>query len=215
MSALIPLLAAVPAMTGIAGYVARDMRGVAPGQLTARLATAPPGPLAAPAPARPKIEYFNLADLTNTDARGFVRSVERYHVEPWGLYMARTVGGPEFHYVESWLMPELSIRATITHRSPAHHRGQDYCLDIGEFTKVEPKRWKAIDHYLDIMVQGGRKSELRGVEDLLAAHAAGLIDTAHAHRAFERATTAMDGLAAHDHDVERWLASHGIVLSWM
>jgi predicted RNA-binding protein associated with RNAse of E/G family len=203
-------------MTGIAGYVARDMRGATPGQLATKLATTSPGPLPAViTPTRPKVEYFNLAELTNTDARGFVRSVERFHVEPWGLYMARTVGGPQFHYVESWLIPELSIRATITHRNASHHREQDFCLDIGEFAKVEPKRWKAIDHYLDIMVQGGRKSELRGVEDLLAAHAAGLVDTAQAHRAFDRAAAAMDGLAVHDHDVARWLGSHGIILSWM
>jgi uncharacterized protein len=215
MSALIPLLVAVPAVTGVAGYVARDVRALMPGQLATRLMTAPPDKLSAATPLRPRVEYFNLAELTNTDAKGFVRSVERYHVEPWGLYMARTVDGPQFHYVESWLMPELWVRATISHRNPAHHREQDFCLDIGEFTKVEPKRWKAVDHYLDIMVHHGHASELRGADDLLAAHAAGLIDTAQARHAFERATAVVDGLAEYDHDAERWLASMGITLTWM
>ncbi|WP_228000766.1 DUF402 domain-containing protein [Nocardia australiensis] len=215
MSALIPLLVAVPAATGIAGYVARDVRGLLPGQLATRLATSPTGRIPVSTPHRPRVEYFNLAELTNTDAKGFVRSVERYHVEPWGLYMARAVNGPRSPFVESWLLPELSIRATVDHRTPGHRREQNYCLDIGEFTKLEPKRWQAVDNYLDIEVRSGRTAELRGVEELLAAHAAGLVDTARAQHAFERATAAMDGLAAHDHDVERWLASKNIALTWM
>ncbi|MFI9511009.1 DUF402 domain-containing protein [Nocardia sp. NPDC052566] len=209
MSALVPLLVAAPAVTGIAGYVARDLRAVWPVHGTNGTAIAPPGP------ARPKVEYFNLAELTNTDAKGFVRQVERFHVEPWGLYMARTVDGPQFHYLESWLLPELSLRATIAHRHAGDHRDKDYCLDVGEFAKIGPKRWKAVDHYLDVVVPRGRHAELRGVGDLLAAHAAGLIDTAQAHRALDRATAALDGLAAHEHSVDRWLAAQDIHLTWM
>ncbi|QIS11116.1 DUF402 domain-containing protein [Nocardia arthritidis] len=216
MSALLPLLVAAPAVTGIAGFVARDIRGIAFAHGTIATngsngAAAPPGRT----PTRPRVEYFNVAEFTNTDAKGFVRPVERFHVEPWGLYMARCVDGPQFHYLESWLLPDLSIRATIAHRHAGDHHGRDYCLDIGEYTRIEPKRWKAVDHYLDIEVQGGRRADLRGVDELLAAHAAGVVDTAQAHRAFERATAAMDGLAAHDHDVERWLAAQGIGLTWM
>ncbi|RJO69251.1 DUF402 domain-containing protein [Nocardia panacis] len=214
MSALLPLLVAAPAVTGIAGYVARDFRALAwaHGANGAKeSATAPPGPRT---PARPKIEYFNVAELTNTDAKGFVRQVERFHVEPWGLYMARTAG-PEFHYVESWLLPDLSIRATIAHRHAGDHHGRDYSLDIGEYSRIEPKRWRAVHHYLDIKVSGGHRAELRGVEDLLAAHAAGLVPTDQAHRALERATAAMDGLACHDHDMDSWLSARGIGLTWM
>ncbi|MBF6078404.1 DUF402 domain-containing protein [Nocardia beijingensis] len=217
MSGLIPLLVAVPAMTGFAGYVARDIRAAVPSVAGAATA-APPGPIAAagrPAPHRPRVEFFNLAELSNTDAKGFVRPVERFHVEPWGLYMARRVGGPDSHYLESWLLPGLSLRATLARTNPAHHREPVYRLDVGEFTRVGQKRWKAVDQYLSIAVRRGGTAELLGVDELLAAHAAGLVDTAQAHRAFERATAVLDGLAAHDHRVESWLAANGITLTWM
>ncbi|MDE1671317.1 DUF402 domain-containing protein [Nocardia gipuzkoensis] len=216
MSGLLPLLVAVPAVTGLAGYVARDLRTAVP-SVTGAATAAPPGSIApaTPAPHRPRVEFFNLAELTNTDAKGFVRPVDRFHVEPWGLYMARAVGGPDSHYLESWLLPELSLRATLARTNPAHHRDPVYRLDIGEFTRIAPKRWKAVDQYLDIAVRPGRSAELLGVNELLAAHAAGLVDTVQAHRAFERATAVLDGLATHDHCVEDWLATHGITLTWM
>jgi hypothetical protein len=31
---------------------------------------------------RPHVEYFDIADLTRTDSRGFVHSVDSYHAEP-------------------------------------------------------------------------------------------------------------------------------------
>ncbi|MGK8524708.1 hypothetical protein ACRS6B_25575 [Nocardia asteroides] len=212
MSGLIPLLVAVPAVTGLAGYVARDLRSVVPSVTGA----VPPGSIAtaAPSPHRPRVEFFDLAELTNTDARGFVRPVERFHVEPWGLYMARSVTGPDAHYLETWLLPELSLRVTLARTNPAHHPERVHRLDLGEFTRIGPKRWKAVDLYLAVAVRTGRSAELAGVDELLAAHAAGLVDTARAHRAFARATAALDGLAAHDHRVEGWLATRGVTLTW-
>ncbi|WP_406273596.1 DUF402 domain-containing protein [Nocardia sp. NBC_00881] len=164
---------------------------------------------------RPKVEYFNLADLTNTDPKGFVRPVERYHVEPWGLYMARTSDHPQFHYLESWLLPELSIRATVFHYHPAHQRDQDYYLDLGEFSVVGPKKWKSVDHYLDIVVRSTRETQLLDVDELLAAHAAGLISLAEAEAAMQHAAAAIDGIAGNGHTFEGWMNSLGITLTWM
>lgn len=164
---------------------------------------------------RPKVEYFNIDELTNIDPKGFVRQVERYHVEPWGLYMARTSDHPEFHYIESWLLPGVSIRATVFHFTPAHLRDQDYYIDIGEFGQVGPKRWKSVDHYLDLVVRQGREVELLDVDELLAAHAAGYLDLPQAQRAIESATTTIEGIAAHGHDLNAWLASHDIMLTWL
>lgn len=164
---------------------------------------------------RPKVEYFNLADLTNTDPKGFVRPVERYRVEPWGLYMARTSDHPEFHYIESWLLPGLSLRVTVFHNNPAHDRDQDYYVDIGEYAQIEPKKWKSVDHYLDIVVRTGRETELLDADELLAAYAGGMLDLAEAQNAIERATAAIDGIAAHGHSLERWLATHDITLTWL
>ncbi|WP_433679373.1 DUF402 domain-containing protein [Nocardia sp. CA-119907] len=164
---------------------------------------------------RPKVEYFNLAELTNTDPKGFVRPVERYRAEPWGLYMARTSDHPQFHYIESWLLPGLSIRVTVFHYHPAHRRDQDYYLDIGQFTRVEPKKWKAVDHYLDIVVRSERETELLDIDELLAAHAAGLITLAEATAAIDHASIAIDGIAAHGYSLERWLDTLDITLTWL
>lgn len=163
---------------------------------------------------RPKVEYFNVDELTNIDPKGFIRAVEQYHVEPWGLYMARPSDHPEFHYIESWLLPSLSIRATVFHFTPADLRDQDYYVDIGEFTQVEATKWKSVDHYLDLVVRTGRDVELLDVDELLAAHAAGYLDLAESQQAIETASATIDGIAAHGHDFDAWLASKGITLTW-
>ena len=60
----------------------------------------------------PKQETFDLVGYTNTDPKGIVRAVDEYLVTPWGLYMARpTPGRTQFHYLESWLLPSLGLRA--------------------------------------------------------------------------------------------------------
>ncbi|MFI9534504.1 DUF402 domain-containing protein [Nocardia fusca] len=164
---------------------------------------------------RPKVEYFDIAELTNTDPKGFVRDVERYHLEPWGLYMARTADHPQFHYIESWLLPELNLRATVFHFHSAHRRDQDYYLDIGEFGEVGPKKWRSVDHYLDLVVRTGRETELLDVDELLAAHTVGLLDARAAERAVTTATRAIDGIAAHGHDFLAWTASLDMPLTWL
>ncbi|WP_336086801.1 DUF402 domain-containing protein [Nocardia sp. SSK8] len=205
MSALLPLLVAAPAVTGFAGYFAREIRGPQP----------PPPQRAAPPAERPRVEFFDLAELTATDTKGYIRPVDRYETQPWGIYLARTPDRARGRYEESWLLPEPSIRITIEHDRPGHHRSHDYVLDIVEITQVGPKRWKATDYLLDVAVRRGRSSSLRGAGALLAAHAAGHVGTAEADRAFEHAAAVLDGLAAQDHDVEQWLGTRGITLTWM
>lgn len=161
----------------------------------------------------PKIEYFNVTECTNTDPKGFVRPVEHYRVEPWGLYMARTSDHPQFYYLESWILPDLGLRASIFHFHPYHERDQDRYVDIGEFTRGGDV-WKSADHYLDLIVRTGREAEVEDVDELFAACAEGLIDTATAERAVRRAVAAVDGIAAHRHDLDAWLASQGMPVTW-
>ncbi|MGW6374749.1 DUF402 domain-containing protein [Rhodococcus sp. NPDC055112] len=161
----------------------------------------------------PKIESFSLADKTNTDPKGFVRPVDHYRLEPWGLYMARTSDHAHFHYLESWLLPDLGLRASIFHYHPFHARDQNHYVDIGEFTAA-PGVWRSEDHYLDLVVRTGRDTELLDVDELIAAHSAGLLDAATTELAIHRAVTAADGIAAHGHDLDAWLASVGMPISW-
>ncbi|MEV6100276.1 DUF402 domain-containing protein [Nocardia sp. NPDC051981] len=122
---------------------------------------------------------------------------------------------PRFHYIESWLLPELTLRATVYHLRPGHDRSQTYYLDIGEYGACEAKKWRAESHYLHVVARRGQAPELVGIDQLLSAHAAGHFDTARTHLAIERATAVVDGIAGCGHDVDRWLAGQGITLSWL
>lgn len=140
--------------------------------------------------------------------------MDEYRLEPWGLYMARpTPGRQQFHYLESWLLPSLSLRANVFHFNPGFERDQDYYLDVGAIT-VGAGRWDAVDHYLDLVVKTGQRTELMDVDELLEAHRQGLLDSATAEAALRTAFGAVDELASRGHDLRAWLAECGMELVW-
>ncbi|MDY6995565.1 MAG: DUF402 domain-containing protein [Actinomycetota bacterium] len=162
----------------------------------------------------PKRETFDLTARTNTDPKGIVRAVDVYTVAPWGLYMARpTPGRAQFHYLESWLLPSLGLRATVFHFNPGYERDQDFYLDIGDYVPG-PHCWASEDHYLDLVVRTGDAVEVTDVDELLAAAAEGLIGRDTAETAIRTALDTVDALASHDHDLHRWLATLGMTLTW-
>jgi len=128
--------------------------------------------------------------------------------------MARpTPGRAQFHYLESWLLPTLDIRANIFHWNPGHERDQDFYLDVGEIT-ANGDLWRTVDLYLDLVVHTGTRTELVDVDELLEAHRAGLITDETAEKAVNTAVGAVAGLASHGNDLHAWLASNGMNLSW-
>ena len=128
--------------------------------------------------------------------------------------MARpTPGRAQFGYLESWLLPTLGLRASVFHFHPGHECDQDFYLDVSEIV-VGPQQWETEDHYLDIVVRTGRGTDLVDVDELLQAHREGLVTTDTAVGAFRRATAAVEGLAAHGFDLNTWLSSLGVHLSW-
>lgn len=140
--------------------------------------------------------------------------MEEYRLQPWGLYMARpTPGRPHFHYLESWLLPGLGLRASVFHFNPGHERDQDFYLDIGRITPGAD-RWETEDLYLDLVVRTGRGTELVDVDELLDAHRFGLLSTEAAEQALATAAAAIAGLAAHNNDLTAWLAGAGMELRW-
>jgi predicted RNA-binding protein associated with RNAse of E/G family len=162
----------------------------------------------------PKQETFDLVGYTNTDPKGIVRAVDQYVVTPWGLYMARpTPGRAQFHYLESWLLPSLGLRANVFHFNPGYERPQDYYLDIGVIT-VDDTAWHAEDHYLDLVVYAGDRTDLIDTDELFAAHRDGLLTTETAEAALQCVVGAVEGLARHDHDLNAWLSSEGMTLTW-
>ncbi|CAJ1497474.1 DUF402 domain-containing protein [[Mycobacterium] kokjensenii] len=162
----------------------------------------------------PKEETFDLVGYTNTDPKGIVRTVDVYTVAPWGLYMARpTPGRAQFHYLESWLLPDLGLRASIFHFNPGHERDQDFYLDVGEYT-ASGQVWRSRDHYLDLVVRTGKGVELTDTDELMAAVGEGLLGHDDAEQAVLRAVAAVDGLARNGYDLHRWLSGLGVALSW-
>jgi predicted RNA-binding protein associated with RNAse of E/G family len=151
---------------------------------------------------------------TNTDPKGIVRAVDEYVVRSWGLYLARpTPGRAQFHYLESWLLPSLGLRATVFHFNPRHERDHDYYLDVGEYTPG-PEVWRSEDHYLDLEVRTGSRVDVADVDELLDAVRYGLLPPKTAERALRRALDAVDGLSRHDYNLQRWLATKGMELTW-
>lgn len=137
-----------------------------------------------------------------------------YTVAPWGLYMARPAPGrAQFHYIESWLLPSLNLRATVFHFNPGYERDQDYYLDIGQYT-VDGDRWHGEDHYLDLVVRTGRDVQLTDAEELLTAVAAGLLSVDAGERAIHTAVATVDALARHDYELDRWLSGIGMSVVW-
>ncbi|MDV3135504.1 DUF402 domain-containing protein [Mycobacterium sp. 29Ha] len=162
----------------------------------------------------PKHETFDLRARTNTDPKGIVRAVDVYTVEPWGLYMARPAPGrAQFHYLESWLLPALNLRATVFHFNPGHERDQDYYLDIGLYSPGETV-WQAEDHYLDLVVRTGVGADLADVDELLTAVRHRLLSPEAAEQAVQTAVSTLDGLSRNGYDLDRWLAGQGMALTW-
>lgn len=162
----------------------------------------------------PKVETFDLVAGTNTDPKGFVRRVDEYRVEPFGLYLSRPiVDHPTMRWIESWLLPDLGIRVTDWWWHPGHERDQDYYVDI---VGIERGRdvWHTVDHYLDIVVRTGRGSEVIDLDEFTQALADGLIDPATAAGALATSYRTLAALGEHGHDLAAWLSTLSMPLRW-
>lgn len=161
----------------------------------------------------PKIEVFDIAGMTNTDPKGFVRAVDTYRLEDFGLYMARPVDGhPEIAYFRSWLLPRFGLRVSRWGAHPGARFEHDFYVDVVDI-ETGPA-WRTRDLYLDILVRTGQGLEVLDTDETLAALRTGLLDDAATQRAFERAFAAIDGIAAARHDVDAWLAAQDVRLTW-
>lgn len=162
----------------------------------------------------PKIETFDLPAKANVDPKGYVRAVDEYRVEPWGLYLARpVVGRHDLAYRESWLLPELDLQITDWYHHPGHERDRDFYLDIA-LVRPGERTWRLVDLYVDIELRVGRDLTVLDTDELLGALGEGLIDRATTQRALEATYRTVDQLAAHGYDLTAWLADLGITLAW-
>lgn len=158
----------------------------------------------------PKIELFDVAGMTNTDPKGFVRPVDRYETTDFGLYMARPLAGhPNIGYFRSWLLPAHGLRVGRWRAHPGQRLDHDVYIDIVDIEAGEV--WRTVDLYLDILVCDGENLRVLDTDEVLAARSAGMIDDRTAQRALERTFAAVEGIAAAGYRVEEWLK---IPLTW-
>lgn len=162
----------------------------------------------------PKVETFAVDDGTNTDPKGFVRAVDLYREEPFGLYLARPMPDhPTLTAMRSWLLPGLGIRVTVFEFRPEFDPMQDYYVDIADVVR-DGSVWTTTDHYLDLVVHTRQRTELLDVDEYVEAVAAGLLAPDAAERALTTAATTHSGIAEHGHDLDAWLATRDVVLDW-
>lgn len=166
----------------------------------------------------PKVTSYDIAAGINIDTKGCPRPVSEYRITPFGLYMSRPViGRDNASWIESWVLPDLGICVTDWCWRPGHERDQDYYLDIAEIEPGDPtgnRAWRLTDLYLDIVVRNGRDAQVIDVDEFVMAVATGVLDARRAEYAMHRTHTVIDGLAAHGHDLDAWLAQFGITLTW-
>jgi predicted RNA-binding protein associated with RNAse of E/G family len=161
----------------------------------------------------PKVELFDVAAMTNTDPKGFVRAVDEYRLTDHSLYMARPVDGHRrIAYFESLLLPDLGLRVSKWRGNNGFDLGHDFYIDIVDIS--DGPIWRTIDLYLDVLVREHRDLRVEDDDELLAAVRARMINLSTAQRALERTHRTVDGIANHAYDVDAWLHSLGIATRW-
>ncbi|MEJ5927476.1 DUF402 domain-containing protein [Corynebacterium sp. H128] len=160
-----------------------------------------------------KQETFDVPANTNIDPKGFLREVDTYLETEFGLYMARGANHPEFGYLESWLLPSLSVRVNKFHYRPGYERNQDFYIDVAAIT-VSDEKWHTRDYYVDLISVTGEPVEVVDIDELAAATSAGIITADEAEKAIETTLSAVDGITRAGDDAMGWLTARGIELSW-
>lgn len=161
----------------------------------------------------PKIETFNVAGSVNKDPKGIDRAVDSYRTTDFGLYMARGADHEKFGYMESWLLPELGLRATVFHFREGEEVKQEYYFDVADIS-VKNDVWSTRDLYVDLLSNTGQPVEVVDIDELSQATSQGLISAEDAEFAIETTLRAVEGITRHGDDAMAWLASLGYELTW-
>lgn len=141
-----------------------------------------------------------------------IRPVDTYQEHVHGLFVARPfTQHPRIRYWQAHLLPQLGVQLC---RYDFHGaREHDYYLDIASITREGPV-WSVRDYYLDLTVWDGLSAEIVDTDELLAAHAAGMIATPEMHAAVDGAHRVLRELAQSRYSVSDWLMGQGMQLSW-
>lgn len=160
-----------------------------------------------------KQETFDTAARINIDPKGFLREVDTFRVTDFGLYMGRGADHPAFGYLESWLLPQLGLRANISHFREGSEREQDFYFDVADID-VDGEVWRTRDLYVDLVSLTGNPIDVLDIDELAAATSAGYISAEEAEKAIDVTLAAVEGITRHGDDALEWLRAQGIELTW-
>lgn len=160
-----------------------------------------------------KRETFDTQAQINIDPKGFTRKVDVYREENGCLYMLRGADHPQFGALESWLIPQLGLRASIFHFRPGFERPQDFYFDVVRINHQD-HIWETADYYIDLISLTGSPVEVVDIDELAAATSAHLIEPGEAEQAIEATLQAVDGITRNGDDAMAWLAKLGFPLTW-
>lgn len=160
-----------------------------------------------------KCETFDPKSKTNVDPKGFRRQVDTYRETPFGLYMARGADHPKFGYLESWLLPELGLRANIFHYRDGVEDREDIYIDVVDIN-IEDGVWTTRDLYVDLVWNSGDGIEVVDIDELAAATSAGLISADDAEKAIESTLAAVEGITRYGDNPSAWMKAKGIDIDW-
>lgn len=160
-----------------------------------------------------KKETFNTTEHVNVDPKGYLREVDTYKVTDFGLYMARGANHPKFGYLESWLLPQLGLRANIFHFRDGVEERQDFYIDVAEIDR-NGDVWTTRDLYVDLISNTGEPIDVQDIDELSAATSAGLITAEEAEKAIDATLTAVEGITRYGDNAMEWLRALGMELTW-
>lgn len=160
-----------------------------------------------------KKETFNTTEHVNVDPKGYLREVDTYKITDFGLYMARGANHPKFGYLESWLLPQLGLRANIFHFRDGVEERQDFYIDVAEIDR-NGDVWTTRDLYVDLISNTGEPIDVQDIDELSAATSAGLITAEEAEKAIDATLTAVEGITRYGDNAMERLRALGMELTW-
>ena len=160
-----------------------------------------------------KKETFNTTEHVNVDPKGYLREVDTFQVTDFGLYMARGANHPRFGYLESWLLPQLSLRANIFHLREGIEERQDFYIDIANID-CQGDVWTTRDLYVDLISNTGEPIDVHDIDELSAATSSGLLSAEEAEKAIDSTLVAVEGITRYGDDAMKWFKALGMELTW-
>ena len=116
--------------------------------------------------------------------------------------------------IEAHVLPNLGIRVSRFKRRREHAVDDyDYYVDIVNVVE-RGERWVVRDLYLDVLVFEGEQAKILDTDEYLAAITEGHLEADEAAYALETAHTLLNKLAQHEYNLEMYLQTEGVTLTW-